>query len=58
MCCHCMLKTPVYSVELALIEKILVLCNILFNINILMCTKSGVDPSHFIVELEQCTKLV
>ena len=58
MCCHSMLKTPVCSVELALIEEILqlVLCNIQYNVTV--CTKSSVDPSHFIVELEQCMALV
>ena len=30
--CRCILKTPVCSVELALIEEILVLCNIRYNV--------------------------
>ena len=29
---RCILKTPVYSVELSLIEEILVLCNIRYNV--------------------------
>ena len=32
----------------------------LFNIryNVIVCTKSSMDPNHFIIELEQFTKMV